>query len=236
MENNTKQKISIPTAIIVAGLFIMVGLLLTKTDYNAPNTESEPKTLSEQVGVSKSELSACINDTDMESLNDNITISIKKAMLNIPQNERGTPYSIVIGPNGVMADIRGAYPYQEVKAIIAGVALGEVASVYTGEINLPGPNDHVYGNPNASITVIEYSDFECPYCKSFHSTMKKIVAESDGNVNWIYRHFPLHQTSFEKLVAAECVTQVKGNDAFWEYTDLLFGLLKTDKSPVSEQL
>jgi len=52
-------------------------------------------------------------------------------------------------------------------------------------------NDHIYGNPGAAITLVEYSDYECPFCKRFHPTAKKLVDQSDGKVNWVYRHFPL---------------------------------------------
>jgi protein-disulfide isomerase len=51
--------------------------------------------------------------------------------------------------------------------------------------------DHIYGNPNAPVSLIEYSDLECPYCKQFHSTPKEIVEASGGKVNWVYRHFLL---------------------------------------------
>ena len=89
------------------------------------------------------------------------------------------------------------------------------------------------GSASAPIVIIEYSDYECPYCKAFGPTLKRIVTESKGNVAWVYRHWPIHQGSFEKLVAAECVAKIKGNDAFWQYSDLLFGLLKTANDPVT---
>jgi predicted DsbA family dithiol-disulfide isomerase len=231
---NTKQKISIPAAIIVAGLFIAIGLLLTRGGGN--NSSNQPKTLSEQVGVSKEKLLACIEETEPEALSKSIFEDLEKAMSAVPENERGTPYSVVIGPNDIKTDIRGAYPYESVKAIIDGMIAGEIESDYQGEISPQTENDHVYGNSNALVTVIEYSDFECPYCKTFHATMKKIVDESNGQVKWIYRNFPLRQTSFEKLIAAECVAKIKGNDAYWQYTELLFGLLKTSQDSVADQL
>jgi len=51
--------------------------------------------------------------------------------------------------------------------------------------------DHINGNPDAQISLIEYSDFECPFCKKFHSTAKRLIEAFDGKVNWVYRHFPL---------------------------------------------
>ena len=53
--------------------------------------------------------------------------------------------------------------------------------------------DHILGNPDAPVKLIEFSDFECPFCKRFHPTMKRLMDEygEDGRVAWVYRHFPL---------------------------------------------
>lgn len=87
--------------------------------------------------------------------------------------------------------------------------------------------DYVRGDADAEITVIEYSDFECPFCKRHHPTMEKLVTEYDGKVNWVYRHFPLsfHPNAMPAAIAAECAGKVGGNDAFWKYAD---ELIKTD--------
>jgi protein-disulfide isomerase len=85
--------------------------------------------------------------------------------------------------------------------------------------------DHIYGNPDAEISFIEYSDFECPFCKRFHPTPKQIVKAYQGKVNWVYRHFPLsfHNPLAQKEAeASECVAELGGNDAFWKYSDLLY--------------
>lgn len=85
--------------------------------------------------------------------------------------------------------------------------------------------DHVYGNPNAEISLIEYSDFECPYCKTFHPTPKQIVDAYDGKVNWVFRHYPLsfhNPTAQLEAEASECVAELGGNDAFWKFTDFLY--------------
>ena len=51
--------------------------------------------------------------------------------------------------------------------------------------------DHVRGPKDAKVLLIGYSDLECPFCKSFHSTAQQIVDEFEGQVAWVYRHFPL---------------------------------------------
>lgn len=86
--------------------------------------------------------------------------------------------------------------------------------------------DHIRGNPNAPVTIVEYSDFECPFCKSFHPTMQRIVEEYGDQVAWVYRHFPLDQLHPVKAraeaVASECANELGGNDAFWKFTDRFF--------------
>ncbi len=90
--------------------------------------------------------------------------------------------------------------------------------------------DHIYGDPNAPISLIEYSDFECPYCKRFHATAKEIVQAYKGKVNWVYRHFPLsfHNPGAQKQAeASECANELGGNDAFWKYTDAIYARTKS---------
>jgi protein-disulfide isomerase len=89
-------------------------------------------------------------------------------------------------------------------------------------------DDHIRGNPNAPILIVEYSDFDCPFCKNFHETMNRIMDEygPTGEVAWVYRHFPLqnlHPAAPRIAVASECVAELGGNDAFWTFSDLIFG-------------
>ena len=89
------------------------------------------------------------------------------------------------------------------------------------------PSDHLLGNPSAPIVIIEYSDLECPYCKSFHDTMHKIIDEygTKGQVAWVYRHFPLtalHPKAAKEAEASECAAELAGNAAFWRFVDRLY--------------
>lgn len=93
--------------------------------------------------------------------------------------------------------------------------------------NVPPPSqdDRLYGNADAPVTLIEYSDFECPFCKRFHDTAKRLVDASNGQVNWVYRHFPLdfHNPGAQKQAeATECAAELGGHEAFWTFADTIF--------------
>lgn len=98
----------------------------------------------------------------------------------------------------------------------------------TGPIRPVDETDHIRGNPNAPIMIVEYSDFDCPFCKNYHETMNRIMDNygTTGQVAWVYRQFPLEQLhpSAPRIAAAsECVAKLAGNDAFWKFADLIFG-------------
>ena len=84
--------------------------------------------------------------------------------------------------------------------------------------------DHVRGNANAKVTVVEYSDFECPFCKRHAPTMDQIFSTYKNDVNIVFRHFPLgfHQNAHKEAEASECVAELGGNDAFWKFHDYIF--------------
>lgn len=85
-------------------------------------------------------------------------------------------------------------------------------------------SDYIRGEPSAEFSLIEYSDFECPFCKRFHATAMQLI-DNNPEVNWVYRHFPLnfHNPGAQKEAeASECAGEIGGNDAFWQYTDLIY--------------
>lgn len=87
--------------------------------------------------------------------------------------------------------------------------------------------DYIRGNPNAPILIIEYSDYECPFCKQYHTTMNQIMDEYGvtGKVAWVYRQFPLnqlHPNATKISEAALCVGEIGGNESFWKFSDKIF--------------
>lgn len=85
-------------------------------------------------------------------------------------------------------------------------------------------NDRILGNKDAEITIFEYSDFECPFCKRFYTETDKAIEEFEGEVNLVYRHFPgLHQPlSIVEANAAECAGEIGGDEAFYKYHNELY--------------
>ncbi len=106
---------------------------------------------------------------------------------------------------------------------IAGVApQPQQAVAQAGKVKpVDFATDHIKGDKNAKVFVIEYSDFECPFCKRFHPTMQQLVDQYQGKVAWVYRHFPLsfHANAQKEAEASECASEQGGNDAFWKYSD-----------------
>jgi len=87
-------------------------------------------------------------------------------------------------------------------------------------------DDPVKGNPDATVTIVEFSDFQCPFCKRFHETTLPLILENyvdTGKVKFVYRDFPivgLHPNgAFPTALAAGCADE---QGMFWQYHDKLF--------------
>ncbi|HYD93671.1 MAG TPA: thioredoxin domain-containing protein [Candidatus Paceibacterota bacterium] len=88
------------------------------------------------------------------------------------------------------------------------------------------PEDHLIGNPDAPVIIVEYSDIDCAYCKEFQATLTQLMADhaQTGDVAWVYRHLPLvnaHPYAAEHAEAAECVAEQGGNVLFFRFIDAL---------------
>lgn len=95
--------------------------------------------------------------------------------------------------------------------------------------------DHILGNPNAQVKVVEYADLECPFCKTFNTTMHQIMDYygSSGKVAWVYRPFPLaqlHSKAPKEAEAAECAADQGGDTAFYKYIDGIYAVTPSENN------
>jgi protein-disulfide isomerase len=88
-----------------------------------------------------------------------------------------------------------------------------------------GPGDHTQGPEDAPVTLVEYGDYQCPYCSRAHPVVKALQARLGRRLRFVFRNFPLtqiHRDALPAAIAAESVATVAGPDAFWAMHDLIF--------------
>ena len=122
---------------------------------------------------------------------------------------------------------------------------GTVSTTASSSLSIPATqtvlapvtgDDHILGNPNAPVKIVEFSDPSCPYCKMFYPVMQQIMNTygASGQVAWIYRAFPLdkpdpsgnvlHPNAGHESQALECAEVLGGNDKFWAYANRLYDI------------
>jgi protein-disulfide isomerase len=111
--------------------------------------------------------------------------------------------------------------------IIWGLVVAMNKPINTGK-NLGTPsevttNDNVKGSADAKVTIIEYSDFQCPACAAYYSLVNRLIDEASTTVRFVYRHFPLfplpHKNAFIASQASEAAAM---QGKFWDMYQLLF--------------
>ncbi len=130
--------------------------------------------------------------------------------------------------------------------VVAGVLIAG-AVFWAGKSTIPTTNtngavsarpydaatDHILGNPDAAVKVVEYMDLECPHCKTFEATMHKVMDfyGASGKVAWVSRPFPLasiHSKAPQEAQAAECAADQGGSTAYFKFIDKLFEVTPSD--------
>ncbi len=100
-------------------------------------------------------------------------------------------------------------------------------------------DDAIRGDENAKVTIVEFSDYECPFCAKAEPTMKKILKNYEGKVRWVYRDFPMSYHKDAQL-ASEASEAAHAQGKYWEYHDLLYkyndSLKKADLIKYAEKL
>ena len=85
--------------------------------------------------------------------------------------------------------------------------------------------DIIFGKADAVVSVIEYSDFECPYCKQFADVPFQVIKDLPDQMNLVWRNFPLpfhDPMATQEAIGAICAAEQGGNEAFWKFSDAIF--------------
>jgi len=93
----------------------------------------------------------------------------------------------------------------------------------------------VRGNPKAPVMIVEFSDYQCPYCHQVEPTVKEVLTKYGDKVSLSYRDFPLTAIHPQAMMAAEASRCALEQGKFWEYHDQLFTASKLDKDALIEQ-
>ena len=91
-----------------------------------------------------------------------------------------------------------------------------------GKIEVSVDPDRLRGNPHASVMIVEFSDFQCPFCRKIQPTLKSLLTKYEGRVSLAYKDFPLRGMHSQAELSAESSRCAGEQGKFWEYHDLLF--------------
>ncbi len=233
--NNNKLQWLLMVLLIIAAFFL--GSLTTKVKYleqgvptagaqQGAQVKAKYKTLTEvlrdlakKAKVDDKKLIACVDNGEKNALVEADTQ--QGSTLRV----EGTPAFFI---NGRL--IPGALPFDEFKKIIdeelSGKADPKIERKSVALLNSP-----VRGKTGAKVTIVEFSDFQCPFCQRAKVTMDQVLKEYADQVQLIYKHFPLssiHQHAQKTAEAAECA---RDQGKFWEMHDVLFDT-QNDWSPI----
>ena len=98
-----------------------------------------------------------------------------------------------------------------------------IAAVERPRLTAPvSERDHTLGPATAPVTLLEYGDYECPFCRAAHPVLKQVLEIMGDALRFAYRHFPLTQIHPHAYQAAEAAEAAGRQGRFWEFHDVLF--------------
>jgi len=159
-------------------------------------------------GLDQGKFADCFNAKKYSS---NIDTVIQSATTTGVQ---GTPTSYING-----TEVSGAVPYTQLKSTIDAALSGTKGSV---DVPAVTKDDHVEGAKSPKVYLIEYSDFQCPYCKAFDATIQQALSDYKDKLAVVFRHFPLesiHTYARGLAEGSECAAE---QGKFWEFHDTVF--------------
>lgn len=221
------RQIVITVGLVLAGLYIGFILPDRKSKDVEVAVENQEQTTQPLQGMDAARQVASALEINMEEFetcvaNPDMAEKVQSQQdLGEKAGVSGTPGSYLYDTTTKKAiQLGGAVPLETMKSELSKLKAGEGTSIDIAPIN---EEDFVKGNADARYALIEWSDYECPYCGRFQEAATQLVA-GDTDVKWVYRQFPLdsiHPNTRDKSIAALCVGQIGGNDSFWEFSDRL---------------
>jgi protein-disulfide isomerase len=107
--------------------------------------------------------------------------------------------------------------------VLPGPAFLMLKSIIMGRLKPPvSESDHQAGNLKARVTLVEYGDYQCPYCGRAYPLLKRLLKEKGEAVHFVFRNFPLQEIHPMALTAALAAEAAANQDKFWEMHDLIF--------------
>ncbi len=184
----------------------------TGTAPPAPSiTNDDIKTWSKEIGLDTNKFNSCFDAQRYKNLVDTDTTEGQTAGVS------GTPTFYINGTQLV-----GAQPFAAFKDVIDKELNGTAET--TGKVTIDNGHLPMLGKTGAAVTIVEFSDFECPYCRRFYQDaykqLKKEYVDS-GKTVFYYRHFPLnfHPLALPFAIASECANE---QGKFWEMHNKIF--------------
>lgn len=114
--------------------------------------------------------------------------------------------------------------------------LAELRAAYPSALPDTPSNKRIYGNPQARITLMEFGDVECTYCRKMHAGLKQTVDNSKGVINWEFKHFPLgghNPAAANEARLIECAASTHDNQVAWILLDQLIAQTQGNGGGVS---
>lgn len=180
----------------------------------SPISVENLKLIARAVGVDGGEFDSCLDSgANTEAVQGDIDYGVSIGV-------NGTPSMFI---NGI--SVVGAVPFEQISSVIERALAGE-----TGTVDVKVEGAPVLGDPSAPVTLVEFSDYECPFCESFFSGSLPEIKDTyvdSGKVKFVYKDFPLedlHPHARKAAEAARCVRDQLGEGGYWKMHDKLFGV------------
>jgi protein-disulfide isomerase len=139
--------------------------------------------------------------------------------LRLDEAKLGTLATVVLAPalSWVAVWVLGHVP-EEVRARQVGRTAEDILDL---DEDVDPKRDHIRGSDDAPVTLVEYGDFQCPYCGQAEQTIRELLSRQGGDVRYVWRHLPLNDVHPNAQVAAEASEAAAAQGKFWEMYDML---------------